>query len=187
MYGNPITTDKLEIGTTPVTFLKGQFLGAFGVREPANDAERMKMVPPNRLREIVDGTSNTLLLSEGLAATVPGWGGPMGSAIYGNMGGGLFSAYNTPNSADFDRLSARCPQDVQDPEYIAPCAALADHPGAGTKGAAQSHAAARSKHVGGVNAAMADGSVRFFNDSVDQLAWRYLGSRDRGDQSNLTN
>jgi prepilin-type N-terminal cleavage/methylation domain-containing protein/prepilin-type processing-associated H-X9-DG protein len=183
MYGNLIETDTLERGTATIASLKGNFLGAFGVREPVNDEARKKVILPNRLKEITDGTSNTLLLSEGLAATVTDWGGPMGSAIYGNMGGALFSAYNTPNSADFDRLVARCPQDVGDTEYTAPCSAMADHPGGGSKGASQSFASARSRHVGGVNAAMADGSVRFFSDSIDQLPWRYLGSRDRGDQS----
>src|SRR5207248_2607327 len=44
------------------------------------------------LNTIADGTSNTLLLSEGIVATVPGWGGAMGETIYGNMGGALFSA-----------------------------------------------------------------------------------------------
>ncbi len=36
--------------------------------------------------------------------------------------------------------------------------------------------AARSNHPGGVNAAMADGSVRFISDSVNQVAWRALGT-----------
>jgi prepilin-type N-terminal cleavage/methylation domain-containing protein/prepilin-type processing-associated H-X9-DG protein len=181
MYGNVIPGDTLEIPAAAHAQSKGFFIGAFGVREPANDVERRRLVPANRLKEISDGTSNTVLLSEGLAATVPQWGGPMGSAIYGNMGGGLFSNFTTPNSADFDRLVARCPQDQQDPEYVAPCSAMADHPGATTKGAAGSYAAARSRHVGGVNAAMADGSVRFVNDGIDTLPWRYLGTRDRGD------
>jgi prepilin-type processing-associated H-X9-DG protein len=189
MYGNLIPGDTIETGpvsgAAALLALKGAFLGSFGVREPANDEERKKLIPPNRLKEVVDGTSNTVLLSEGIAATVPDWGGPLGSAIYGNMGGALFSTYNTPNSADFDRLVARCPQNVGDSEYTAPCSAMADHPGEGNKGAAGSYAAARSRHVGGVNAAMADGSVRFISDGIDQLPWRYAGSRDRGDQTNL--
>lgn len=35
----------------------------------------------------------------------------------------------------------------------------------------------RSYHPGGVNAAMMDGSVQFFNSSIDQVTWRALGTR----------
>jgi prepilin-type processing-associated H-X9-DG protein len=41
--------------------------------------------------------------------------------------------------------------------------------------------AARSYHPGGVNAAMADGSVSFFTSSTDPLVWRSLGTRAGGD------
>jgi len=183
MYGNLITGDTLEAGTTPPALLKGVFLGSFGVRQRP-DAERNKLVAPNRLREISDGTSNTLLISECVVATTPVWGGAIGSTLYGNMGGGLFSAYITPNSTVFDRPIGPCPQDQQDSEYTLPCASLGGHPGTVNPGGLGSYAGARSRHVGGVNAAMADGSVRFFNDSVDTLAWRYFASRDRGDQPN---
>ena len=40
---------------------------------------------------------------------------------------------------------------------------------------------ARSMHQGGVNACMADGSVRFFADNIAVDTWRALGSRDQGD------
>jgi prepilin-type processing-associated H-X9-DG protein len=39
----------------------------------------------------------------------------------------------------------------------------------------------RSRHPGGVNAAMADGSVRFFKNSVNQLTWWSLGSKAGGE------
>jgi prepilin-type processing-associated H-X9-DG protein len=37
--------------------------------------------------------------------------------------------------------------------------------------------AARSHHRGGVNAAMADGSLQFFTDAVDQSVWQALATR----------
>jgi len=40
---------------------------------------------------------------------------------------------------------------------------------------------ARSYHGGGVNAAMADGSVRWFSSSSDTELWRALGTRDGGE------
>jgi prepilin-type N-terminal cleavage/methylation domain-containing protein/prepilin-type processing-associated H-X9-DG protein len=41
--------------------------------------------------------------------------------------------------------------------------------------------AARSKHPGGVNSLMADGSVRFIKDSINVLVWQGLGSRNGGE------
>ncbi len=40
---------------------------------------------------------------------------------------------------------------------------------------------ANSRHPGGVNVAMTDGSVRFVKDTVDLPAWRALGTRDGGE------
>jgi prepilin-type N-terminal cleavage/methylation domain-containing protein/prepilin-type processing-associated H-X9-DG protein len=39
------------------------------------------------------------------------------------------------------------------------------------------HAAARSYHPGGANAAFCDGSVHFFKNSINQPTWRALGTR----------
>ena len=41
--------------------------------------------------------------------------------------------------------------------------------------------AARSRHAGGVNALLGDGSVRFVRDGVDPAAWAALGTRAGGD------
>ena len=42
-------------------------------------------------------------------------------------------------------------------------------------------AAARSYHAGGVNAALADGSVRFFTDGISSGTWRALGTMSNGE------
>ncbi len=42
-------------------------------------------------------------------------------------------------------------------------------------------ATARSNHPGGVNVAMADGSVRFIKDSVNMMTWWALGTKDNGE------
>ena len=41
--------------------------------------------------------------------------------------------------------------------------------------------AARSRHPGGVNVGMADGSVRFFKDSISLATWRALSSTRGGE------
>lgn len=41
--------------------------------------------------------------------------------------------------------------------------------------------AARSRHAGGVNAAMCDGSVKFFKNSINQYVWQALSSTRGGE------
>jgi prepilin-type processing-associated H-X9-DG protein len=43
------------------------------------------------------------------------------------------------------------------------------------------HVSASSYHSGGVNACMADGSVRFFSDNTDFAVWRMYGTRAGGE------
>jgi prepilin-type processing-associated H-X9-DG protein len=129
---------------------------------------------------ISDGTSNTLMLSEGISPTVSGWGGPIGAHIYGNMGGGLFSASLTPNSTSPDSVVGPCPQQQGDASYKEPCTSIGGNAW-WTPSAAGAHAAARSRHSGGVNAAMADGSVRFFTNSTSTASWRAMGTRANGE------
>jgi prepilin-type N-terminal cleavage/methylation domain-containing protein len=155
-------------------------IGAFGVRELPTP----QLTPGARLAEIEDGTANTILISEGLAPTVPIWGGALGGLIYGNIGGALFSTHLTPNTSDADRPIGPCPQDQLDTTYTAPCLSFGGHPGSTGRGG-HAHSAARSFHPGGVNVAMTDASVHFVADGIDQLPWRSLGSRAMGDQGNL--
>jgi prepilin-type processing-associated H-X9-DG protein len=42
-------------------------------------------------------------------------------------------------------------------------------------------AAARSRHSGGVNAALCDGSIRFVRDSIALAVWQALGTADGGE------
>ena len=148
--------------------------GVFGVIP----GQTFDVRPPGvRMSEITDGTAKTILLSEGLTATVlPGWGGPIGETIYGNMGGGLFSASLTPNSTAPDQVWGPCPRDQGDTVYNAPCVKIKDD-NWNQPCADGAHAAARSKHVGGVNAAMADGSIHFFAEEIDISLWRGMATK----------
>jgi prepilin-type N-terminal cleavage/methylation domain-containing protein/prepilin-type processing-associated H-X9-DG protein len=169
MYGNRIAAADGEVAP-------GSWAGAMAA-ESNGGRTPIPIQTGVRLKSINDGTSNTIMYSEGLVPTVPGWGGAMGETIYGNMGGALFSVYTGPNSSDPDRINGICPQSVGDRVYTAPCISINGGP-QGTPAGAGVYAAARGVHPGGVNASMVDGSVRFVNDAVDLAAWRALGTRD---------
>jgi prepilin-type N-terminal cleavage/methylation domain-containing protein/prepilin-type processing-associated H-X9-DG protein len=130
-----------------------------------------------KLRNITDGTSSTLMLSEGLAQNVFEANSLFGAMVYGRMAGSLFSASLTPNSTSPD-LAYSCPN--QATRAIRPPVlrkiAISYLP---------THAAARSKHDGGVNAALADGSIRFFETGVSLAAWRSMGTIQGGETSSL--
>jgi len=70
-----------------------------------------------------------------------------------------YNHYYTPNSKNFDCIA-------NDPTmtYIS-----------------VGYRAARSRHTGGVNVLLADGSVRFIQDSISLQTWRALGTRAGGE------
>jgi prepilin-type processing-associated H-X9-DG protein len=153
---------------------------------------------PHRLREVTDGLSQTVMLSEKLVgdmdpdqysphrdsfyvarsidfvifesadeimdACINRFTSPLiGEMSYGGatwlLAGKAFTGYNhvlTPNS----RIN-----DCTPTENLLSGAAVT----------------ARSWHPGGVNAALADGSVRFVSDSIDLRVWRALGTRAGGE------
>lgn len=133
-----------------------------------------------RMADITDGTSNTAMVSEGLVPTITGWGGPIGSIIYGNMGGALYSHAITPNSTAPDRIIGPCPRDRGDTDYRGPCTSIGGSAW-WTPSAARAFAGARSLHPGGVNVGLADGSVRFVSNTIDLLVWRYVATRSGGE------
>jgi prepilin-type N-terminal cleavage/methylation domain-containing protein/prepilin-type processing-associated H-X9-DG protein len=120
-----------------------------------------------RITDIADGTSNTLAASEiivvpdALAHDVRGryWNNA-------NQGSVLFATLYPPNTAVPDRLQWCSNQLTQ-----APCTATTT----------DIVLSARSYHTGGVNAGMADGSVRFVPDSVNTSAYLNAGTRAGGE------
>lgn len=126
-----------------------------------------------KLAEILDGTSNTLAISETLQA-YSHEGGLLG---YGWWGGGAnFETLLTPNTSQPDVVATSfCdppPLDAQD----APCISWdGDSAGGYVSTGAETHAA-RSRHIGGVHAVLCDGSVRFFSNSISLDIWRGLGT-----------
>ena len=121
-------------------------------------------------RNIVDGTSNTLMLSETLMAKVAtdnDWRGD----IHNDDGVFRFHTVVTPNSTSPDLISStnffRADNDRAMPVAL---------------GNPQ-RAAARSRHPNGVNAALCDGSVRFFSNNIALATWGALGTMGGGEAS----
>lgn len=119
--------------------------------------------------DFVDGLSNTVVLSEVLvvdtAADIRGaWMVPA-------MGATIFTAKYGPNARQNDKIPAcDATLDTTDPLYCD-----------GDYDVADVWASARSYHSGGVNAAMGDGSVRFFSQNIDLGTWQGLNTIRNGE------
>lgn len=141
---------------------------------------------------IRDGLSNTVAFSEKLRGRVSD---PVANPRTDMFRGGLGAPYTADESlnaclAGFDPTrfltaagltwsvgdpSQTCYNHIIGPNSTMPdCCLFGGDPIAGI-------VAARSNHPGGVQAAMADGSVRFFKTSIDRRVWRAVGTRAGGE------
>lgn len=148
-----------------------------------------------RMTDIADGTSNTVALSESTLgegeenSTVP-YAGANAQTAYGFLYSGSLSdigcqapsKWNVSNRRGFQWVSGeyRCSSYNH---YYPPNAPLYDCFSYIPSGppdrlyTAIAWRAARSRHIGGVNIGLADGSVRFVNDTITLDAWRQLATR----------
>jgi prepilin-type processing-associated H-X9-DG protein len=119
-------------------------------------------------RKISDGLSRTLLASE----TIQGVSGDRRGFTWWGWGAG-FETRAVPNPSDPDTMQYADACNPAEPN--APCTAP-------STAANYFWAAARSRHPGGVNAAMCDGSVHYVTDQVDLAVWR-AASSTQGDEA----
>jgi prepilin-type N-terminal cleavage/methylation domain-containing protein/prepilin-type processing-associated H-X9-DG protein len=133
----------------------------FGVFMPASQQRT--------LVGITDGTSNTVMMSETVLDLNDTDGDGRGDIFNDdlNNSGSVFMTAYPPNFLGVnDRLFCNSNANPR-----LPCS-----PSGGV-----AYQSARSRHTGGVNAAMADGSVRFFSNSTSQLNWQALGTAAGGE------
>ncbi len=152
------------------------------------------------MRDMTDGSSNTMVFSETLLGLRVNRDGPVSDRssrrrLICSMGG-------TPNPApqpglagvvdpDLDHVTQACTRWLGNrgfgwiagkttastfSAYLRPNAEAADATAHGL-----GFIAARSNHPGGVNVAMGDGSVRFIAETVTLSAWRALATRNGGE------
>jgi prepilin-type N-terminal cleavage/methylation domain-containing protein/prepilin-type processing-associated H-X9-DG protein len=164
--------------------------GVFGAVENIvkySYGNRMGIGKGTRFGRMTDGSSNTVMLSEVLAnhkqdgrtsSTSPGGlnRDVRGALLCPMMGGNSFTGLFPPNSKGTD-VTNGCPVASDPAAYPTtdPMYCTQDRDISATTGG-RWNAAARSKHTGGVNTAFADGSVRFFGNGTDQIAWSALCS-----------
>ena len=126
-----------------------------------------------------DGASNSVLASEVISgkddSKSPGdkkWDA-RGMWAWHMMGSFAYTHLNAPNSASGDAMQAGGSQD---------CVETRDMPCDNSHGSRwdEFHAAARSRHPGGVNAVFGDGHVSFVSETIDLQTWRYLGAINDG-------
>jgi prepilin-type processing-associated H-X9-DG protein len=126
------------------------------------------------LQSLTDGLSNTLLMSEARIANRPRISSSdfenRTSILNDDNPGPAFMTITGPNSTTPDQLTC----DVNDQE-TAPCINTEN----------DTYQAARSRHPGGVNTALCDGSVRFVGNTVSIEAWQATGSAWGGESLQL--
>jgi len=124
---------------------------------PVNERGRSRV----RFSEVIDGLSSTVMIAE----TVQGKGGDLRGFGWWCCGT-HFETFPGPNSAEPDVLDA-----------AGSCKPLLNNPPCVVRSSTNFvRVASRSRHPGGVQVTMCDGSGRFVSDNIALSVWRPLGS-----------
>ncbi len=152
-----------------VKYLPGPFTG-WDILPPESEGGSQKKFQ-STFRQISDGLSNTMLASE----TVQGRDGDYRGLTWWGFSSG-FETFSGPNDGtDYIQQLPYCKDQLK--EGGNPL-----NPPCNQKGGPNfERASARSRHPGGVNVVMVDGSVSFKTDDIDLLTWRAASSMENGD------
>lgn len=128
------------------------------------------------LGDCSDGLSNTLMISEYITPEKFDPWGVIGRINF-IMGTG-FTTLNSPNTTADDEV-LQCHTDLGG-AMGARCTSAAPEGAIGAHEYQKHVIAARSWHVGGVQAVLGDGSVRFISDNINIGTWRALAGKSDG-------
>lgn len=133
-------------------------------KDPATMNGMFYALSSTRMRDVTDGTSNTIMITEHLLVPDPSgerdWHGRM---YRGSWVGVTSSTANPPNTTVADTL-VRCTSTI-----TVPC----------TNNSTGSNAMyVRSIHTGGAHVGMADGQVRFVSNNISTQIFQGLGTRN---------
>jgi prepilin-type N-terminal cleavage/methylation domain-containing protein/prepilin-type processing-associated H-X9-DG protein len=190
-------------GVTPVPVGRSNYYGNAGTHGWWFETDRGLTKPLDRagvfgvngqikLLDILDGTSNTAMFAEIRRGALPG-SDRFDVTIVPLAQWGIGQEPTNPNnitrSAACDKTSSTSKETGLRYYRGFPTAVLYTHtvpPNSKDRDCidqlgSQFHLAARSAHPGGVNVALADGSVRFIRDSIAFSAWQALGTRAGGE------
>jgi prepilin-type N-terminal cleavage/methylation domain-containing protein/prepilin-type processing-associated H-X9-DG protein len=185
-----------DMGPTNYVACHGSGVSGGGYGSPVAADGVFPAVYGVRITDVSDGTSNTAAFSESIlgdgaevSATQPGdetvaykYLGYSGTLPSDGNCTGAPSVWNGYNRRGFMWASgeARC---VSYNHYYTPNSksfdCIANDPT--MTYVSVGYRAARSRHSGGVNVLLADGSVRFVSDSVSLTTWRSLSTRNGGE------
>jgi prepilin-type N-terminal cleavage/methylation domain-containing protein/prepilin-type processing-associated H-X9-DG protein len=116
--------------------------------------------------EILDASSNLPAVQAGLQACNTAWNSKSGTL---NTGRGNYWFHGTQSQTMFNTIVT--PNSTTNPWSFCSDSAIGD----------SAFTVANSNHPGGVNVLMADGSVRFVKNSINQQPWFALGTRAGGE------
>jgi prepilin-type N-terminal cleavage/methylation domain-containing protein/prepilin-type processing-associated H-X9-DG protein len=160
---------------------------------PSPDYEKVVGI---KVATITDGTSNTAAFSEALRGSETGTTTPAFDMTCTALFSSSIDNYAMPMCNPASRNSSYRYRGQEYYRAFGPtafythtltpnsqyqdCGTYADGPPA-LNNFSRTHLAARSNHPGGVNVAMADGSVHFAKNAVNIVVWRAVGTRQGGE------
>jgi prepilin-type N-terminal cleavage/methylation domain-containing protein/prepilin-type processing-associated H-X9-DG protein len=181
LFQCPSDSGKDTISQFYGNYMLGNYLGFFGnlnyggaYLTPRNIRHFFTWNTKTKITDITDGTSNTLAMGEYLRAQATGPNSDLDfrGVVWSDQPGysQLYTQF-TPNTTSPDNIYCGYCNNL--PQMNLPCA--------NSDCGKNDTAASRSRHTGGVNALLADGSVHFIGQSVSLTTWQSMGTISNGE------